>query len=186
MAPEEADVVLRSLVGHAQGGDELASLVVLACLRPGLLSLARRADLRIDDVVAEAAVVVLEARLDGRRRVAAGLLLDVRHRFWERRRQERRLPIERPSEDPTACLEGIEAPGELGLEFGASEHLMKVVVEACRAGQVKADTARLIIETRVLGEDIGLAAERRGLSRKAAQTRRRRAEIALHSVVVAA
>jgi hypothetical protein len=64
-----ADGVLRQLVLLAQAGDREALLAVLACLRPGLLALAKRAGVALDDVLGEAAVVVLEFPATRRQRV---------------------------------------------------------------------------------------------------------------------
>jgi hypothetical protein len=172
----DADDVLRHLIRLAQRGDELASLTVLACLRPGLCSLAKRIGESLDEVVAEAAVLLFEYPYDRRRRVAAGFLLDLRKRFWVRRR---RLAKEVLDDDPAEHLDAMPATGELGVQLSAAERLVDLVWTVWRAGQLDEDQARLIIETRVLGDQMAIAARRRGVTRRAAFERRVRAEARL-------
>jgi hypothetical protein len=95
---EQADEVVRVLVGHAQARDEAALLAVLVGLRPGLVRLGCRLHVPLDDVVSEAALRVLNVRLDGRRRVISGLLLDVRKRFWLAISREPRQVLVDPAE----------------------------------------------------------------------------------------
>jgi hypothetical protein len=173
--PAEQDRVLRVLVRFAQDQeDELALLVVIACLRPGLLRLARTTGLPVDDVVAEATARVLEFPVRRRNRVAAGIVLDTRHRFWSTWRRRLDEQLVDPDEFQSIC-----APGGLSREPSAGEELVDTVVEGWRSGCIRRDDARLIIETRVLGTCMKHAARDRSLGLQAGYWRRRKAEAAL-------
>lgn len=154
----------------------MAALAVVACLRPGLCSLVKSLRAGMDDVVSETALVVLTFSPTRRRRIAAGLLLDVRHRFWER---QKRASREVPMGEGRPGDASYGAPGELESNRSAAEQLTDTVMSAWRAGHLGADAARLIVETRVYGESAVAAAARRGITAKAACERRRRAEVRL-------
>lgn len=171
-----ADVALRALVDLAQAGDELATLTVVACLRPGLCSLVKSLRVGIDEVVSEASMVVLTFSPTRRRRIAAGLLLDVRHRFWE---LQKKVAREVPVGETVAREAAYGSPGELDPTGTPPERLALVVFGAWRAGVLDRASAALILETRLYGETVVAAAARRGISAKAAYERRRRAEARL-------
>jgi hypothetical protein len=171
LAPEVADEVLRALVGLAQRGDELAGLVVLVCLRPGVRALAGQGGLAVDELVSELAVVVLEFPLGRRRSVAGQLLLDARKRLLKRETSR-----DIPEGDTRSRLEDLEAPGELGAGDRAPERLAELVRDAWLAGDVSTEAARLVLMTRVWGEPVAAAARRLGVNPKAVRARRSRAE----------
>lgn len=172
---QESNSVLRYLVGRAQSQDDVALLVVIASLRPGLLTLVSRWGYDDNEVIAEAPVVVLECPLSRRRRIAAGLLLDIHHRFWLQRRRIREVV----GGDTRSRLADLPAPGELGVNISTGEQLFGLVCGALRAGFIRPDEARIIIETRVLGDKVAVAAARRGVTRKAIYERRQVAEFRL-------
>lgn len=171
LGPEAADDALRALVGVAQRGDEIAAVVVLVCLRPGVRALAREAELPVDELVSELAAVVLEFPLHRRRRVAAGLLLDARKRYTAREATRAF-----PEGDTRSRLADLEAPGELGAGARVPERLSEAVREAWLAGEVTDEAARLVFMTRVWGEPVAAEARRLGLRPKALRARRSRAE----------
>jgi hypothetical protein len=171
-----ADVVLRNLVDLAQAGDQHAVLAVLACLRPGLCSLVTSLRVGMDEVMSEAGLVILTLPRTRRRRIAANLLLDVRHRVWER---QRRAAREVPLGDSRDVAEMGINPGGVKLGRSSAGQVADIVLSAWRAGYLAEDPARLILETRVYGDTAVAAAARRGISPKAACERRRRAEARL-------
>lgn len=173
-----ADDVFRGLVKIAQGGDGVALLTVLACLRPGLLSLSRRLRIPVDDLISDATHVVLRFPLARRRSVAGQLLLDIRQCYWS----ENRRP-EVPVDGARGLLEVVRAPGELGSGMSAAEQLLRLVVAAWRVGVIGADDARLVVEFRVLGDPMATAAARRGIRRGAAFERLYRTERLLTCLV---
>lgn len=175
LRPCDASRVLRMLVEQAQDGDAVAVAVVLACLRPGICALAARTCLSVDEVLSEVAVEVLRFPVVRRASVAGQVLLDARNRIGRRRAKERDVLVG----DTRVALEEVEAPGELGVELSAAEWLVEFVATAWRAGDLAADRARLILETRVAGESVASAAARRSVSRTAAYQRRHRAEAQL-------
>jgi len=172
-----ADEVLRCLVELAQGGDEVAVSVVLACLRPGLCAMAGRTGVPMDDLVSEATLVVFEFPFQRRRTVAGQLLLDTRKRFSRARARVREIP----AGDTRQGSDG-DAAEELGAERPAIEQLGLLVHQAWKQGHLTRDAARLVMETRVWGIPVAEAAARRGISRKAVFERRARAEARLREV----
>jgi hypothetical protein len=168
---EDADRVLRALVGLAQSGDDLAVLTALACMRPGVCALAGATGVPIDDVVSELTAVVLEFPLARRRSVAGQLLLDVRKRLVKREATR-----EAPEGDTRLRLEDLEAPGELGAGARVAEQLSELVLDAWRGGHLSGDAARLVLLTRVWGEPVSVAAARLGVNPTTARVRRARAE----------
>lgn len=175
LAPGEADAVLRVLVEQAQSGDALAAAALLVCLRPGMCALAVGTGLPVDEIVSEAAFAVLRFPVARRASVAGQILLDVRRAV--RRQRERQRDV--LDGDTRVALEGIEASGELGVEQSTPETLVALVAGAWRAGELGGDDARLILETRVAGDAMTVAAARRSVSRTAAYQRRQRAEARL-------
>jgi hypothetical protein len=174
--PEAADEVVRSLIGLAQSGDRVAAVTVLVCLRWGMCALASREEAPVEEVLAEASLVLLEFPVERRRRVMAGLLLDTRNRMW---RQRQKLSREPACGDLREQADQQEAPGDLGVQRSAGEELVDVIRDAWRTDRLREDDARLIIETRVLGDEVAVAAARRSLTRNAAYLRRSRAEASL-------
>jgi DNA-directed RNA polymerase specialized sigma24 family protein len=176
LSPHEADAVLRRLVSLAQAGDQTAALTVIGCLRPGLCSLAGGLKVGMDEIVSEAALVLLRFSRTRRQRIAAGLLLDIRHRFWEaHKKAEREVPMGdgRPSDMARGSA------GEMEPEGSAAGRLAGIVLVAWRAGYLSRDAAQLLIETRVYGVSVAEVAARLGISTKATYERRRRAEARL-------
>lgn len=180
---KDADDVVRVLVRHAQADDEAAVLAVLVCLRPGLVKLGSRLPVPLDDVVNEAVVQILSVRLEARRRVIGGLLLDIRKQFWRAAcRQPRQVLV-----DPYALAAYESRPAGLRQAAEtAGEELAEVVADAWRRGRIDADEARLIVETRVLGDTVGAAARRRRQPRRAVSSVRERAESRLRLPLAAA
>lgn len=174
----EADDVIGILVKRAQDNDEAALLATVVCLTPGLRNLVNRMPVSIDEVVAEAAIRILEFPLARRRKIAAGVVLDVRHALWApacRTPQIQAAPV-----DPLAMADLAVAPGELGVaERSADEQLVLLVRDAWRAGHLDTDRARLLLETRVLGQPIQVAADKCAANRSAVYMRRARAEARL-------
>jgi DNA-directed RNA polymerase specialized sigma24 family protein len=176
LSPHEADAVLRRLVSLAQAGDQTAALTVIACLRPGLCSLAGGLKVGMDEIVSEAALVLLRFSRTRRQRIAAGLLLDIRHRFWEaHKKAEREVPM--GDGRPLDTARG--SAGEMEPEGSAAGRLAGIVLVAWRAGYLTRDAAQLLIETRVYGVSVAEVAARLGISTKATYERRRRAEARL-------
>lgn len=171
LGPQDADRVLRALVGLAQDGDEVAVLTALTCLRPGVCALAGATGVPVDELVSELTAVVLEFPLARRRSVAGQLLLDARKRLVKGEATR-----EAPEGDTRLRLEDLEAPGELGAGTRAAEQLSELVREAWRGGHLSGDAARLVLLTRVWGEPIAVAAARLGVNPSTARKGRSRAE----------
>lgn len=181
---DEANQAIASLVRLAQDGDQAALLTVILCLRPGLLKLAWRLPVSLDDIIAEATIRVLEFPVARRRNIVGGLVLDIRHAIWApacRRRHVDAVPT-----DPGHLADTAQAPGDANAQpFTAAERLIALIHDAWRAGHLNTDRAQLLIETRVLGDQMQTAADRRGVSRKAMYVRRDRAEARLTDVYAA-
>ena len=191
-----ANRVLGRLVLCAQGGDQLALVAVLACLAPGVRSLAAKARVGVDEALSEVAVGVLDFPVERRTAIAGGLLLDARNRLWRaERRASRTEPFADDSDPGTGGgrSTGIRtgggpgraggrahpvAPGELGdaVEVPAAQRLVAIVCQAHRQGVVDGAEASLILDTRVAGHGVRPVAQRLGLTPTAAYQRRARAE----------
>jgi hypothetical protein len=170
---QPADVahrVLGHLVGMAQSGDQLALVVVLVCLGPGIRALAARTGVRVDEVVSEVALGAMTFPVARRTSVAGGLLLDARNRLGRAaRRAGRTEPLGDEAAHPVA-------PGELGTVVPAAQQVVQIVSQAHRDGVVDRTEARLILDTRVGGHGVRPVAHRLGLTPTAAYQRRTRAE----------
>lgn len=176
---QHQDDVLRALVSCAQQGDPGAALAVVACLKRGLYSLARRSPLPLDDLVAQATLRVLDLPLATRRNIAGGLLLDVRRYMWaECQEQAKTLPM---APSALSHLVDTTAADADNIDTSAGEQLLDLVADAHRQQHLSDDDARLIVETRLGGTDIHAAAQQRSINRKALYKRRDRAERALAS-----
>jgi hypothetical protein len=171
-----ADRILGRLVARSQDGDQLAFVVVLACLAPGIRSLAARLRLGVDEVMSEIAVSLPGFPVARRRSIAGGLLLDARNRLWRAARRHDRVE---PWSDDTAHP---PAPGELGAPVPAAQRLVQLVCQAHRQGLVDGTEARLILDTRLGGHQVRPLADRLGLTPSAAYQRRTRAEARLAHV----
>lgn len=114
----------------------------------------------------------------------AKYVLDVRHAIWApacRRRHVESVPTDR-----TQLADPVRPRGDLGAQpRTAAERLMALVHDAWRAGHLNSDRARLLIETRVLGDQMQTAADRPGVTRKAMYVRRDRAEARLTQMYAA-
>jgi hypothetical protein len=173
--------LFRVLVEFAQAGDPVALSTLLVSLAPGLCALAGRVRVPVDEVVSEAASVVLDFPFARRRTVPGQLLLDTRKRFS--REGERQRLRETPVGD-TRVLGDREAPDGRGVDASAADQLSALVVRAWRLGVLDLDQARLVLETRVWGVSVVEAAARRGISRSAVYCRRDRAEARLGEVAL--
>lgn len=181
---EAADAVLAALARRA-GDDGRAARVLLQLLLPGCKSLVAR--LQIGDHDERAALVVAAAydrirtyRVERRpTRVAANVLLDVRHRLLRsasdvsRRRHvaldalpERLAPTVGPGPEPAR-----EAVALLGW--------------AVRHGHLDRSSARLIALTRLAGVPVADLARAEGTSQQTVRRRRLRAEERLRALVAA-
>jgi hypothetical protein len=167
---DTANRVLGHLVGVAQSGDQLALVVVLVCLGPGIRTLAARTGVRVDEVVSEVALGAMTFPVARRTSVAGGLLLDARNRLGRAaRRAGRTEPLGDEAAHPVA-------PGELGTVVPAAQQVVQIVSQAHRDGVVDRTEARLILDTRVGGHGVRPVAHRLGLTPTAAYQRRTRAE----------
>jgi hypothetical protein len=170
---ETANRVLGHLVGRAQSGEQLALVVVLACLAPGIRALAGRTGVRVDEVVSEVTVGAMTFAVERRTSVAGGLLLDARNRLGRAaRRTGRTEPLDDEARHPVA-------PGELGRVVPVAQQVVQIVCQAHREGLVDGTEARLILDTRVGGHGVRPIARRLGLTPTAAYQRRTRAEARL-------
>jgi hypothetical protein len=169
----DADDVLRALVTEAQGGDEVATLVVISCLRPGLLRLVRSMGLPPAEAVSHAADRILRLPLS-RRSIAGGLILDVRHAAWAEWRTRK---AEEPTQpDRILRMADSDGQGDTEVELSPTKQLSEIISSAWRRGVLKATDANMITETRLLGLSLEDAAARRSISLAAAYSRRSRAE----------
>lgn len=173
-----ADQVVRCLVALAQDGEQLAALLVIACLRPGLCALARRMHVDTDDVVPELTLAVLEFPLDRRCTVAGQLLLEARLRLFRQaeKRQKDRSHLLDGGQD---LLDRVVGTTGQGLCRSVLEEIAVRVIDAWQEGRLTEDTARVILETRVAGESVASAATRRSVSCKTLLQRRWRGEAVL-------
>lgn len=171
----ERDQVFCALLRHAKE-DELAGLVVLEALIPGLKALARRLLIepgQRDEVWA----VILACCWERIRRypierrpsrVAANLLLDTRHAAL-------RALGRRPDEPPTVPLDETRAACEL---TAPEEHadVIAVLRRAVKAEAITAEEAQLILYTRIDGSDLHALARNKGVEYHTLVVRRLRAE----------
>lgn len=176
MPPPATDGILAHLVRHAQGGDDAAVLVVLACLGPGIRALAHRTGSTVDEIVSEVTVRLLDFPVDRRTSIAGGLLLDARNRLHRAaQRASRTQPL-----DDTAHP---EAPGELGDPTSPTRGAVRLVCQAHRDGLIDHTDTQLILHTRIAGHPVKPVADHLGLSPSAAYQRRQRAETRLLALV---
>jgi DNA-directed RNA polymerase specialized sigma24 family protein len=148
---------------------------VLACLAPGMRSLAARTPHGLDEVLSEVALGVLQFPVERRTSVAGGLLLDVRNRLHRATRKAART---RPLDD----TDHPEAPGELGSTDHPTQRAVQLVCQAHRQGLLDRTDARLILDTRLGGHKVKPIADVLGLTPSAAYQRRSRAEARLVEV----
>jgi hypothetical protein len=173
---DRADRVLGRLVGHAQRNDHAALLAVLACLAPGIRSLAARMAANLDEVVSEVTLGILVYPVDRRSSVAGGLLLDARNRLHRAAQRAART-------QPLDEADHPEAPGELGHLAAPGQRAVQLVCQAHREGLIDHTDAQLILHTRIAGHPVKPVARRLGLSPSAAYQRRHRAETRLTTLV---
>lgn len=171
-----ADRLLAQLVALAQRGDEDALLVVVACLEPGLRSLAARTGISVDEAVSEITLGILTYPVERRTSIAGGLLLDARNRLH--RTAQRHRPHHSLDEEATHLV----ATGELGDATPAAQRIVQLVCQAHREGLLDHTDARLILHTRLGGHRVTPVARRLGLTPSAAYQRRTRAEARLTHV----
>jgi hypothetical protein len=174
--PASADQVLAHLVRQAQQGDSTALLAVLACLAPGMRTLAARTGNKVDEIVSEVALGVFDFPVDRRSSIAGGLLLDAHNRLH---RATQRVARDRPLEE----ADHPEAPGDLGHQPPPDQRAVQLVCQAHRQGLIDRTEARLILDTRVAGHPVKPIADHLGLSPSAAYQRRHRAETRLVDLV---
>jgi DNA-directed RNA polymerase specialized sigma24 family protein len=172
---EERDAVLCALLRIAKN-DQLAGMVVLEALLPGLKALVRRLLLdasQRDEVWAVVFASVWEriCRYPVERRparVAANLLLDSRHAALRALGRKPGEPATLPLDPQVELVEPV-GPGR-------HEDVIVVLRRAVQARAISAEEARLILYTRIDGRSLtGLAAEA-DVPYDALRIRRRRAE----------
>jgi hypothetical protein len=166
------DAVLRFLTYEAQMGDQVALLVLVGCLSPGIRALANRTGITIDEAVSELVVGILEYPVARRSSIAGGLLLDARNRIHRHHQRNRRLqPIDQHPHVVHVADERDPTP--------PAQRIVQLVCEAHKDGVINQTDAELIIHTRVGGHQVRPIARRLGISPSAAYQRRHRAEARL-------
>jgi hypothetical protein len=170
-----ANRILGHLVTRSQHDDQLALVAVLACLAPGIRSLAAKARVRVDEALSEVTIGILGFPVHRRTSIAGGLLLDARNRLWRTNQKHHNTEPLDPTDDTTHPT----APGDLGNPIPAAQHLIQIVCQAHRQGLVDHTEARLILDTRLGGHHIRPLAQHLGLTTSAAYQRRNRAETRL-------
>jgi DNA-directed RNA polymerase specialized sigma24 family protein len=169
--PATADRILAALAARS-AEDDLAARTLLQAILPGLRTLAATHHWLAPADDLEASLVALAWQhirhypVHTRpRRIAANLLLDTGHHL---RREHLRARHESPSDI-------------IGTEHGttkssAAEELTALVVRAVTLGNLRPETASLILRTRVLDEGVDDIAQRLGYPTDTIRHRRRRAE----------
>lgn len=168
----DVDAVLRCLAYEAQGGDQAALLVLVACLSPGIRSLATRTGITIDEAVSELVVGILEYPVARRSSVAGGLLLDARNRLHRHHQRSRKM-------QPIDQHPGVAHVPDERDATPPAQQIVQLVAQAHRDGVINQTDAELIIHTRVGGHQVRPIAQQLGLSPSAAYQRRTRAEARL-------
>lgn len=180
--PADADAVLAALARRA-GTDDLAARVLLQLVLPGCKRLLRLYGRRDPEEWAALIVSTMWDRIrhypvDRRpERVAANLLLDVRHRTIRAVRRHR----------PTAPLYGLAEHDLPAVDPGpgAAAEAVSAVGAAVRRGRIDLDDARLVVLTRLGEVTVTEVAEHAHTSEQTVRKRRHRAEARLRAVVAA-
>ena len=170
----ERDAVLGTLLRQART-DQLAGLLILEALLPGLKSLVRQLLLdagQREEVWAVVLACVWErirryplARRPSR--VAANLLLDTRHDTLRALRRHPDEPRPLPSEAQVVEATAPEEP---------REDVIAVLRRAVKAGAISAEEAQLIVYTRIDGRSLAELSKEEKVGYDALRLRRRRAE----------
>lgn len=171
--------------------DEMAGLVALVALRPGLLRIAGRLAARgapRDDAETDVVAIAWEVmRSVGRKGAHPRVAQRVISTTWERCRAASRRPSsgrstwERSGERRVLALpDGFDAEA---VDANPADRVSTTLWEARRAGVVSARQATLVHDTRILDVDIAAVAAEQGRTAVAVRKERERVEARLRAVV---